>query len=216
MKFKSFEAGAGDRDYDNLKEIDDQFKFSRAACLSVGVISLVVLYSRRHIYFEDSDLIFWAAYVLCLLHIVTFLIYLVFKSIKEDEIENISVFQIGLFTAVTLFGVVFLASQDSGGGSALSRCSRVIYYLSNEDGVEAKKTAKTSCSDAYNGDYAQFMIDLKSSKDNKVLSDNKIFELSSIKLSFWYLFAIALFLESFWLRRLRHISIIKLTLDHKR
>ncbi len=216
LNFRAFEAGSSEHDYDEIKEIDDQFKFSRAACLSVGVVALVILYTRRHIFFEDNDLIFWAAYMLCVLHIAIFLVYLVFKNIREDDVGNISVFQIGLFTAVTLFGVVFLASQDRGGGSALSSCSRSISYLHNEDGVESKKNSNTTCSDAYDGDYIQLIISLKSSGNTNIISEQKNFQLSSVKFLFWYLFIIAVFLELFWIRRLKRISIIKLTLDHKR
>jgi hypothetical protein len=106
--FKPFE----DRDFDERKseieaDIDTQFKLARTTGLIIGIGSLYMLAARR----DTIDGLYIILWIIALIHCFVYIIYIMFRNIKEESYTNRAYFQLSFITALLLFLSIFNGSH---------------------------------------------------------------------------------------------------------
>ena len=123
-------------------EIDEQFKFSRTVCVSVGVLLLTyLLYKVIGANFVDVPAItgappapidpgifFWIAYISCLIHLCIFVAYIMFRNMREESLVRVSLFQITFFTMAILLGVVLSCTKIGDQYDYINSCQDIVQY----------------------------------------------------------------------------------------
>ncbi|PTM61655.1 hypothetical protein [Phreatobacter oligotrophus] len=143
-----------DSDSKETNDIDAQLKLSRSASLSSGIVCIYVILRLS----DPIELHTGVAYLACLIHCAVFLSYTIFRNIQEENMRNISYFQISFMTS--LFLVCFVTSAGnlkSLDGSVVLSCRTSASFQGAErnDGELSAKSAHTvnflpsSCSDNY-------------------------------------------------------------------
>jgi len=98
----------GDDDAAKRTEIEQQFKFSRAFCLTMGIVCLHLMFvgdGRKNV----GSTLFVMVYAAVVLHVALFLGYTVLRTIREENVLKYAVFQLGFLTGLTLLGAVLCA-----------------------------------------------------------------------------------------------------------
>lgn len=112
-------------------EIDDQFKFARTLCMTVGVVMIVYLFYSSASYMRNGTIgaAFWFAYLLCIVYLLTFAAYIVLWTNYEET--NLSVLQIGFFTISAFVGTIVAIVRVQRGVDLPSYESNVLlsYYF---------------------------------------------------------------------------------------
>jgi hypothetical protein len=86
---------------------DSQIKLARTTGLIVGISCLYILASRR----ETYDAVYMFIWGIVLLHCLTYLVYIMFRNIKEESPSNKSYFQLSFMTSLFLFLLTFSGSK---------------------------------------------------------------------------------------------------------
>ena len=106
--FKPFEDESVETNKTEIeKDVDTQFKLARTTGLIVGIASLYTIADRR----ADVDTIYVALWSIVIIHCIIYLIYILFRNIKEESYKNRAYFQLSFLTSLFLFLSVFAGSK---------------------------------------------------------------------------------------------------------
>jgi hypothetical protein len=198
------------------KDLESQFKFSRVFCLTVGIAAIVFLFAQSieppdpgpwlmvklgfaTAQFQnpaDIGQLFWFIYDFSLFHVSIFVFYITLRSVREESVIHISVFQIALFTAAILSGLVVLTSNIHDQEWWLYSC-KVTPFTQDGDKKTYLKPFYTCDENTKSQNLAKYQGDASAppqSKDEVIISPEK--------LTYWYLFIHLIVFEAFWVYRL--------------
>src|SRR4051794_38688052 len=88
-------------------DIDTQFKLARIAGLVTCIGCLYLIAARR----DEVDIYYVFDYVIVLVHCFVYLIYTMFRNIKEESFTNLSYFQLSFLTSLFLFLFTFSGAR---------------------------------------------------------------------------------------------------------
>lgn len=86
-------------------DLDSVFKFSRAFGLAAGVVMMYVYFVNN----RPWNVFTIFGYTIILVHMTTFLIYMIFRHFRGEEISNANLFQIAFITVTLLCGATYSA-----------------------------------------------------------------------------------------------------------
>ena len=84
-------------------EIEHQFKFSRSFCVGIGLLAMYALFREKYTGNEFWFIIF---YLSLILHLIVFGLYLIFRTIREENVKKYSIFQIGFLSGLFMLGSI--------------------------------------------------------------------------------------------------------------
>lgn len=210
-----------------IKEMDEEFKFSRTVCLSIGImvftyliykvldqpfISLPLPFPSQHSHVDiPRGLFFWISYGACLLHLIIFLCYVFLRNLQEEAIINLSLFQITFFTVASLLGLVFSGATVQDQENAFYSCNNMVTYTVN--GNSTTGGSFSGCSDEVK---KQNFEEVQKSVNGGVggaggFTFTTLTYLDSQKVLFWFFLIHLAAFEVFWVRRLK--SVVRFKFD---
>ncbi|MGC3938451.1 hypothetical protein ACOTTU_11675 [Roseobacter sp. EG26] len=111
-------------------EVEHQFKFARAFCLVAGIVSLYFFAGQLN---EDLFVYTAISYVIIIAHLMVFVFYMIFRTLKEEGMHRYSIYQIGFITGIVLIALslsytkmstsateVFFVETDANGNEIVS------------------------------------------------------------------------------------------------
>jgi hypothetical protein len=88
-------------------DIDTQFKLARTTGLITGISCLYMVAYRR----DSVDILYVVLWIIALIHCTIYLIYIMFRNIREESSMNKSYFQLSFLTSLFLFLLIFSGSK---------------------------------------------------------------------------------------------------------
>jgi hypothetical protein len=195
------------------EEIDEQFKFSRAFCVGIGVLLLTYLLYKligAEFFFSftptppdpiEPGFFFFITYAACLIHLLIFASYTLFRTIKEESVGETSIFQIAFFTVAILWGIVYSCTKIHD-QQLIDTCPSQLIYKDDE-------TASLQSMTVFGCNYEQVkrveMSGIQMREPKAQLVDFKqglptIYDTN--KIVFWYFLILLIQFEYFWIERL--------------
>ena len=205
------------------QDVDEEFKFSRTVCLCAGILSFTYLFYKLFgqpilsisyltlkttITSGTEGLFFWLCYGACLAHLIVFVAYLICKNIREETVVNVPLFQISLFTAAALLGLVFSGGNIPDQDTLINRCQTKLTWSISGKVIFDNEQVFLDCDNkriATLLDQSEKRISQQyanSTVQFTVLTDGYW---SPRKILFWFFLTHFALLEFFWVRRLRRI-----------
>ena len=119
-------------------DIDTQFKLARIAGLVTGIACLYLVTVRR----DEIDIYYILSYLMILIHCVVYLIYTMFRNIKEESFNNKSYFQLSFMTSLFLFLFTFSSARlpPSSRGFWWDQCGMHLVYTAQSEGPQLDAT----------------------------------------------------------------------------
>jgi hypothetical protein len=199
------------------EEIDEQFKFSRTFCIGTGVLLLTYLLYKLigADFFQNPiplmptmpsqpiqpGLFFYITYVLCLIHLSIFSIYTLFRTIKEEDPIQISLFQITFFTVAVLWGVVYSCTKIHDQHQLIDTCPDQLTYKDEKGIMQSITVFGCRYEEVKNSESARIKMRFPEATDfNITQSPASIYDAN--KIVFWYFLIHVIAFESYWVRRL--------------
>lgn len=194
---------------DSIKELDQEFKFSRTLCLASGIALITLLFFQTR---ASSNIFFWISYSACIVHLAIFLAYITVRNLTEEPLTNRSLFQIAFFTIAALSGLIVLganiASKQPQG--LLYTCETEVRYTLPSDTGESSNAETwnvriAACSrQAIDQQFTKITEEITKQNPTaiNIVKAPSSRVVSSIKFTFWYFIGFFALFEFFWLRKL--------------
>ncbi len=197
------------------KDIEGQFKFSRTFCLATGILAITYLFAGviepsdpdsswlmvkmgfGQAHFQspaEKGQLFWFAYDVCMLHIAVFVLYIAVRSIREENVIHISIFQITLFTSTILAGFVVTTASIADQELWLYSC-KVSPYIQVGDVKTNFRPFFTCNNEIRSTKLSKLQRDVENAPVPQYTAEAI---LSPKKLTYWYLFVHLVAFELFW------------------
>lgn len=215
-------------DQDILEEIDEQFKFSRSVGVSVGVFALTYLLYKvaganlielpvllfRPIYPQPIGMgpFVLLGYIACIVHLSIFVIYTMFRSVKEEAIVRTSLFQIAFFTAGTLLALIVSCTNIHDQHDMIGTCIDQLAY--KEDGAaKSRKVYGCNYDDVLASESNRIKLTSPDATDFIITRPGEDFDPN--KLLFWYFCVLWLSFELFWIWKLSDFKVALVIRDRR-
>jgi len=118
-------------------DVDAQFKLARTTGLVTGIGCLFMIAKLRN----NIDIIYILAWAIIVYHCVVYVIYILFRNIKEESISNRSYFQLSFMTALFLLTACYAAAKLDDDNFMYHSCISTLSWknaVKNSDSGELK------------------------------------------------------------------------------
>lgn len=191
------------------EEISDQFKFSR----SLGVSVAVVLLYYVSIQDQNIDPLAWSILYVCIIfYFSTFMLYMIFRNIREENPSNIAIFQVAFMTAGFLIGGTLVGAKvNLSDQDLLYDCHyKVNFNYIDSDSVEQSFGADY---DDCNGNQRLESAHSEYGQISNYTASYPQKRLSVKLVTAAYLLVLWFFYQIFWVRRLMSITVISFRIE---
>ena len=199
------------------EEDDEQFKFSRTFCISTGVLLLTYLlykligadFVQNPIPFAPTippqpivpGLFFYITYLCCLIHLLIFAVYTLFRTIKEENPVRISLFQITFFTVAVLWGLVFSCAKIHDQHQLIDTCPDLLTYKDDKGTTQSITVFGCRYDEVLQSESMRIKLRYPDTSDFSLMQRSaSIYDAN--KIVFWYFLVHLIIFEFFWIKKL--------------